>query len=228
MNINKIIFLLLPFINLSYGQNRVIEYKMLLNKSNTMENRMFDAYPKTEENLKLVSLSLVYNKDEMIFYIKKIPKIVQDDIGSSLLITDIQGIYHRKSNSEDMFIEIEKYGSQENFIVKKKSMTLWNITKEKKMICGYECIKATTTFDVDSDENEVKNRLSPIIAWYCPKLNYSYGPKGIGGLPGVILELEYISLIYTAVKINDKDNNDIISLPKEKKIITESQMFEGF
>ena len=228
MNLNKITFLLLPFIILSYGQNRVVEYKMLLNKSNKMENSMFDTYPKTEENLKLVYLSLVYNKDEMTFYINKIPKIVHDDIGSSLLITDIQGIYHRKNNSEDLFIEIEKYGSQENFIVKKKSINHWKITKKKKMICGYECIKATTTLNGDSDGNVAINRFYPITAWYCPKLNYSYGPKGIGGLPGVILELEQISVIYKAVRINTKTNNDIISIPKDKKIITESQMFDNF
>ena len=87
-------------------------------------------------------------------------------------------------------------------------------------------MKATSTLDVDYGDGDL-NRLHPITAWYAPQLKYSYGPKGFGGLPGLILELEQILVIYSAVNITNENNNSDISIPKNKKIITESQMYDA-
>lgn len=197
------------------------------NKLNKTNGNIFDSFPNIDSILKLVSLSLVYNENEMKFYADKIPESVKNDIGSSLVISDIQGVYYRKNNSDDLYVEIEKYGNQEKFIIKKKFITNWKLTNETKIICGFECLKATTTLDIDYGDGKVFS-LHPIIAWYCPNLKYSYGPKGYGGLPGTILEVEEILVIYSAIKIETNANESTdISLPKNKKIITESKMYEN-
>lgn len=53
----------------------------------------------------------------------------------------------------------------------------WNITKEQKVIGGYDCIKATTTY-----------RGRGWTAWFTPAITAPYGPWKLHGLPGLILE----------------------------------------
>ena len=221
----KSLLFLLLIVSFSYGQNYIIEYKVQPNTSSKAFSELMVSKSELESNLKLVTLSLLYNENEMKFYISKTSAIVNDDIDSSLLMTDVQGVYHRKNNSDDLYVEIEKYGEEENFIIKKKFITDWKLTEEKKIICGYECLKATCILKVDYGDNNI-NTLYPLTAWYCPQLKYSYGPKGYGNLPGMILETDENFIIYSAVKINADKSTEKISLPTNKKIIAESKMYD--
>ncbi|MBY0485812.1 MAG: GLPGLI family protein, partial [Flavobacteriaceae bacterium] len=169
----------------------------------------------------------IYNENEMKFYFNKVSPFKNDDTEITMLIADIQGIYYRKNNFNDLFVGITKYGNQENFIIKKKIITDWKISEDKKMICGYECYKASCLLKVDYGDNEI-NTLYPLTAWYCPQLKYSYGPKGFGGLPGTILELEQNLIIYTAVNINTEKASEKIAMPTDTKIITEAKMYDLF
>ncbi|MFA7686945.1 MAG: GLPGLI family protein [Moheibacter sp.] len=56
----------------------------------------------------------------------------------------------------------------------------WEISRETKIVSGYETRKATTT---DKAGNSV-------TAWYAPKFSLSHGPAEFWGLPGIILEVE--------------------------------------
>ena len=53
----------------------------------------------------------------------------------------------------------------------------WKFCEGEKMVCGYPCKKATTTF-----------RGRTWTAWYASSLPYSDGPWKLCGLPGVVLE----------------------------------------
>jgi GLPGLI family protein len=217
---------ILFFTTISFAQNTIIEYKVLPNKASKAFSELQQlSSSEVESKLKLVTFSLLYNEDEMKFYANDIPEIVKNDIDSFLLISDIQGIYHRKNNSNDLYIEIDEYGDEKNFIVRKKWITDWTLTNEKKLICGYECLKATCILNVDYGDDNV-NKLYPLTAWYCPELKYSYGPKGYGGLVGVILEVEELFVVYRADKITINEDNEKIALPNDKKIITESKMYD--
>ncbi|PWJ38016.1 GLPGLI family protein [Sediminitomix flava] len=66
-------------------------------------------------------------------------------------------------------------GKEINYKNKVNSLN-WEITSEKRMIGGYECIKAVTN--------------NNIIAWYTPKLPISCGPSFYNGLPGLIMEVD--------------------------------------
>jgi GLPGLI family protein len=222
---NKFIFLLLFIVNFTVGQNFVVDYKIIPNKADKITNEMIESDLEMESNLKLVNLHLIYNEDEMKFYMDKVPESVNGNIGSSLFISDVQGVYHRKNNSNDLYVEIEKYGDEEKFIIKKKFITDWKKTGEKKIICGYECLKADCILKVDFGENEI-HVLYPISAWYCPQIKYSYGPKGYGKLPGLILEVDENFVSYVAEKVHNDKKEEVISLPLNKKIITESKMHD--
>lgn len=56
----------------------------------------------------------------------------------------------------------------------------WKISRETKIVLGYETRKATTT---DKEGNFV-------TAWYAPKIALAHGPAEFWGLPGIILEVE--------------------------------------
>ena len=53
----------------------------------------------------------------------------------------------------------------------------WKFSEGEKMVCGYPCKKAMTTF-----------RGRTWTAWYASSLPYSDGPWKLCGLPGVVLE----------------------------------------
>lgn len=55
----------------------------------------------------------------------------------------------------------------------------WKLENEKKIFCGYSCLKAITSF-----------RGRNYTAWYAPEIPISDGPWKFGGLPGLILKIE--------------------------------------
>tara|TARA_B110000046_G_scaffold182601_1_gene216952 strand:- start:3349 stop:4083 length:735 start_codon:yes stop_codon:yes gene_type:complete len=88
----------------------------------------------------------------------------------------------------------------------------WEITQETKTIGNYLCYKAIIT-------KEYKGRKSYTIAWFTPQIPVNFGPRNYNGLPGLILELEKNSIIYTAKKIELNSNRIIeIERPKGKGI----------
>jgi GLPGLI family protein len=60
-----------------------------------------------------------------------------------------------------------------------------------------------------------------VVAWYCPKIPVSFGPKGYGDLPGLILELEEKNITFGAKKITLNPTNIIIEKPSKYKIVSE-------
>lgn len=98
----------------------------------------------------------------------------------------------------------------------------WEIQKDTKEILGYEVRKAICT-----------SNNKGLTAWYAPKLPYSNGPKLVGGLPGLILELETDNIgedkathIFTAksIKVKSKSSKlDKFGPKKNTKIMTRAE-----
>jgi GLPGLI family protein len=88
------------------------------------------------------------------------------------------------------------------------------------MIDSYLCFKATADLNIKNSSGIFKRK---IIAWYCPKIPFSYGPKGFGNLPGLILQLQERNVIFGAKKINlNKDLRALIK-PAKVKIIGQDE-----
>jgi GLPGLI family protein len=98
----------------------------------------------------------------------------------------------------------------------------WILTNETKLIDNYLCYKATNIFTVNNGEKIFNH---PVIAWYCPKLPYPYGPIGYGNLPGLILELQVRNVVYGAksIQINSNLRFDSKSLDKIK-VLNEKEL----
>ena len=59
----------------------------------------------------------------------------------------------------------------------------WKIVMEQKMIKGYPCMKA-----------QKEDSLYVVEAWFSSQIPVSSGPKGLYGLPGMILEAKFIKI----------------------------------
>ena len=119
-------------------------------------------------------------------------------------------IYHNNSNG--LFKENE-------FLIIDPLNQNWVYTNETKIIDGYTCYKATNEYIVTNG----KIFKHPVIAWFCPQIPISIGPRGYGGLPGLILELQEWNSVFGVEKIAFSNDIKEIVLPKEGKIISEQE-----
>jgi GLPGLI family protein len=98
--------------------------------------------------------------------------------------------------------------------------TEWELENESKYIDTYLCYKATSEEVVVNSEGTFKHA---IIAWYCPSIPFSYGPKGFNGLPGLILELQVRNITWGTKKNELSNEEKSIEKPTKGKLITEEE-----
>ena len=100
----------------------------------------------------------------------------------------------------------------------------WQMTSESKVIQGFACYKAVSSYEV------VRGDITfnfPIIAWFTPEIPHAFGPKGYFGLPGLILELQERNITYGAKKIEFyRTNNLVIPNIPNFKLMTEREWEE--
>jgi GLPGLI family protein len=105
----------------------------------------------------------------------------------------------------------------------------WIITNEKKQIASFSCYKAYTDEIVINPKGEFTNR---ITVWFTTEIPFSYGPLGLSGLPGLILEMNKRNVVFGAKLIRFKEFNEfeIIKLDEKNAITVEKvkQMREDF
>lgn len=154
---------------------------------------------------------LDFNQEESIF--KKLPKLDTPDPkkGSMSISVSMVGdgeILYKNLKESQLVNETELYGKP--FLIQDDlEIRDWQLSKESKTIGEYVCFKATY---VPSREDEDKDEVKEIIAWYTPQIPVKNGPKNYDGLPGLILELQDGNLKFLCTKI--------VLNPEEKVVIT--------
>ncbi len=132
----------------------------------------------------------------------------------------------------------------EEFLVKDSLQKIdWILSDETKIIGDYNCFKATyiipiskihqQSYDkylekIEKGEKPLFEMKKPepttIIAWYTPEVPVSFGPAGIWGLPGLILQLEESRLIYLCTKVSLKNNEKAkIKIPNQGKVVSKKE-----
>lgn len=96
----------------------------------------------------------------------------------------------------------------------------WVTGTETKKIDELECYKATKLVEYSTSKGIQRKE---IIAWYCPKIPYSFGPKGYYGLPGLILELTDKNVTFIAEKILFRDEILEIKMPVNGKLVSNEE-----
>lgn len=125
-------------------------------------------------------------------------------------------VYYFKNFKENIFERIYTINNNENFVKDNIPQLNWEITNEKKIIDGYECIKAK------SSRNVFGHTLN-FVAWFCDKIPVNDGPFDYHGLPGFILEINANGLFiikFNQLEYKQNTTIDIQPAQSEEKPMT--------
>jgi GLPGLI family protein len=214
----KIIFLFIIVANLSFSQNYRVTYKLNISENpKALENEyMKDYYLKAMEGAKNLSFELHCEKERSIFEYTKILNINSSETKAAITKSETKKPFFIEKNF--LFkIEKEKFFDKK-YIIKDTLLTNWNITNETKKINNYTCYKATAKYKIINPKGVFYH---PVIAWFCPEIPLQHGPRGFGGLPGLILELQYREIVFGATLIEKTNQPVVVDLNEE--IISQSE-----
>lgn len=124
-----------------------------------------------------------------------------------------RGVYYKNINKNLKFIQKESLGKLFNII--QPLTDNWVITKETKIIQGYTCYKATCERTVTNYLTGTKSVFTPSV-WFTLDIPIPFGPKGLDGLPGLVLEgtINGKTTLYASkIDFNTKECLKIIKKP---------------
>ena len=205
----KLLSITLLFSFFSYGQTGRVKYKV----KNTSEKREgFKVF--LDEELNLMTFELRYNKEHSFFTkLKHIPKNDLYSKGAMVVVGALHNYFQYPKTKEvlvDVTVKNTPYHIDHSY-----KMNDWKLTNESITLNGYTCFKATR-----QKYNKRTEKYSTRIAWYTPQIPASYGPAGNGGLPGLILQLNYGDNIYNATEITLNPKKLEIPIIKKAEKIT--------
>lgn len=195
------------------NSNGIVTYKASLwsqEKLNTdtlkINSTAKQALNKLMRNENKLEYKLKFNKKYSLF--KKVNKI-EDKKNTLLKIYIGKGEFYYDKKNEVSINMKETYGDGYLISYPKNK---WTITNETKKINNYLCRKAIT-----KKINSKTQKEDIIIAWFTVKIPINYGPTQFSGLPGLIIELDYVgkyNLKAIKVELNLKEEIEI-KLPEK-------------
>jgi GLPGLI family protein len=160
-------------------------------------------FNEVREGTLLLNMKLNFTKDESNFTVVEYKGLDSKKwlFAKSVAIPNYP-IYTNKADKIILFNTLESNNDvfkDYEFLVQ-SNFSEWELIDEQKTIDKFICYKA-----ISKNERIVYGKKVAYlnIAWYCPEIPVSFGPKGYGGLPGLILELnENNKMIYYASEVN--------------------------
>jgi GLPGLI family protein len=229
-----ILFYFLFITNLCICQvkNGYIQYGIVINKefsgNELKEKDIIEAFRKANEAAEKVEYTLNFNGGEAYFFAN--PVLSQTNIPLSGLVTIGGGKlkYYQNDKTKEYreFLDSKKVGIA---ILNRQIKYEWTLLNESKMIDGYTCYKATSPVMHQKNNFKSTDPKFNITAWYAPEIPVSFGPVGYGGLPGLILELQFYTQTFYAKKTNlNLDKTPEIDKLTEPKAISEETYMEMY
>ncbi|WP_055436297.1 GLPGLI family protein [Lacinutrix algicola] len=208
------------FINLCFAlfyisvnaQNIVVDYSVMLNKE---ERTIID------EILETFVFKLQANETESLFRLEENLQIKEEfnyNLAKALIVDGDNEYYTSKVSKRA--ITQKKFA--DNFFIIETELNgyNWKITKQTKKIKNYTCYKATRIIQQTLHKKQQIIDVE-VVAWFCSEINYSFGPIGNYGLPGLILELNIGNLNFYVKKIEFNDDCITIEEPKKGQKVSE-------
>lgn len=144
---------------------------------------------------------------------------------NSFKLGNVQSIYLDLETKERL---TQKAFTDKPLVIKEEltASPQWKIGTETKEILGKKCTKATLTVAVKpATYNDTrithKDTTETYTAWFCKEIAVPFGPEGLYGLPGLILETEINSKITTATKVEYISQSQSLLAPKGKMVSPE-------
>jgi GLPGLI family protein len=167
----------------------------------------------------ILDFELIYDKNESIFQL--VDKL---DNNSNTIDTKItKGIYDGhikfyKNNSEKQkFFNVDEKGQTFNVETDFENYN-WEINpNDTKEISGFKCYKATAK--TERKHNGITQEVFQSFAWFTYEISSSFGPRGLDGLPGLVLEGSFDGKkVFFATSIHKTSRN--IEKPFAKKTVS--------
>lgn len=227
-----IIFVTLFFAN-SYCQKKIYEATYSIK---IIENERLKNAPESIKSLYYSQNKVAENMQPKLYFNDSIgeyrldEKIIEGDLAKVIFCNCLKPIYTNSVkkmffyNNYTLRMMNEVYSKEDEYTVTDSLDTNWKLTNEFKFIENYKVYKAVKETKIEVRNNQQKNTKT-IIAWYCPEIPYLFGPKGYGGLPGLILELQDEDSVIgiTSLKIIDSFQFNYEKAWNTGKLITQAE-----
>ncbi|MGS2737722.1 GLPGLI family protein [Sinomicrobium sp. M5D2P17] len=210
-------FLLLP-VNAFAQKNGNVTYVTygirLINKVGPGSQKEKDMDEQIVNGLKDVECELFFDETSSLFRRKE--KLgFGCDFGYTMAAALAGGIQY-KNLKEKLKIEQRESLGETFRVIYPFEQYQWEITKETKKIGDYLCYKAEALVEGE-DLIKATKKMNKMIAWFTPEIPVSFGPKGIDGLPGLVLEgisNEKVLYYMKTITFNYSDVNHDLQKPK--------------
>lgn len=221
MKLHILFFIILFNLGYSQFQNGEVIYRITFIKDTTRQlksdriDKLFDDLTKVTNLKQKLTFNNYKSKFELVDKIEdNTTKIAIAMCNCNKIIyTDYEQSLNLYNNSNDTKGLLKK----NEFLIVDTLKINWNVTNETKKIDSFLCYKATQKIKIANPKGIF---YKTIIAWFAPEIPVHFGPKGYGGLPGLILQLQDKNIIYGCEKINlnNLSENEIVFPVEGKKI----------
>lgn len=174
------------------------------------------------EKIKEIEFELVFNTGVSLFRLKEYDHYSDQSFVIAKILTRAEDKYFLNSNDDEKIKQLNHNAYLINVLEDKCD---WKITDETKKIDKYEVTKALCQIE---NLDILSNKLTKLdyYAWFTYDLPGGFGPGGLDGLPGLVLEASHNKhYSYYATKIQYDPNNIFkkIALPKCDKTMTKEE-----
>ncbi|WP_051935741.1 GLPGLI family protein [Salegentibacter sp. Hel_I_6] len=217
----KIILLVLLFSTPLFAQQTgTATYKKKADFQSTQSNsttKSKNMNERLQKSIKELEYQLLFNETESVFFIKENLKHSSNQwVGLANTMGNGTGIKYLDFRKGER-IQKKEFGGKTFLITENLEDLKWKITKESKIMDGYEVFKAITKA---IQPGSSKNQPVDITAWFTPQISINSGPVGYGGLPGLIVELTIDNIFtYYLTEINFEAIEDI-KKPTKGEVVT--------
>lgn len=142
-----------------------------------------------ERAFDMIEYELYYSKNKSVFAIVEKPLASNENTDYAFIASLVSDKFYLDQDSQKK-IRFERLGGENLNVILPYHQYNWEITIENKKINGYTCYKAISKWD-DFDIRGNSTSLYSSEVWFTPEIPSSFGPMGLDGLPGLVLEADY-------------------------------------
>nr|WP_309757060.1 GLPGLI family protein [Flavobacterium sp.] len=182
---------------------------------------------KIENNKSMLEFELLFDKNSSLF--KLVDKMVLEKNMDYKIASIVNGgnlTHYKNIKAKEKMYQVEFQGQKFNVELPFEQYK-WEITNTVKYIAGFKCFKATTTLEKHDNGRNILKILHPVV-WFTSEIPTSFGPNGLDGLPGLILEgsLDGRTFFYASKIIQNYKEEHKIEKPSNGIDILEEKYLE--
>lgn len=204
------------------GKSQITEGRIIYERKMNMHKQI----PPQDEQMKAMvpefstsKVELLFSGDELVFRNLPEEEDVRDQAGDDgnriVMRMSAPSVETYKNLTTGKMVESRELGPKKYIIEDSIRSYKWTVTGENKLIGKYNCTRATA---VSTEKRE-------IIAWFTTEIPVSGGPEAFGGLPGMILELNFDQngIIYSLMEVTEQLNQSLVKAPSGGKKISRAE-----